>query len=171
MGGRFRLARVAVSACLVIWLGLVVSRRPSSSTSADGADLFLTSEPEPSASPISLAAATERVLSRGGMSEDARAETSEPEPPWISAGERAFLCGKPTSNHGPIRPPPFSPKLNGTPPLRWLHVPKTGTSFGNTVYHHACPSIPREASLGAGVHANFELKFVKKYVGHTWPRS
>lgn len=30
-------------------------------------------------------------------------------------------------------------------PLKWLHFPKCGTSFGSTVYHFACPGIAPDA--------------------------
>jgi len=30
----------------------------------------------------------------------------------------------------------------------WLHIPKCGTSFLNTLYHYACPGIPPNASVG-----------------------
>jgi len=30
----------------------------------------------------------------------------------------------------------------------WLHIPKCGTSFLNTLYHYACPGIPEDASVG-----------------------
>jgi hypothetical protein len=89
----------------------------------------------------------------------AAAELQEPE--WISKADRALLCGK-ASQRQPI-PVPFARRKETVAALRWLHVPKTRTSFGNTVYHHACPSIPAGASF-AGVGPPYEINFVKKYV-------
>eukprot|EP00040_Diaphanoeca_grandis_P019857 m.105183 g.105183 ORF g.105183 m.105183 type:complete len:425 (+) comp27627_c0_seq1:167-1441(+) len=45
-----------------------------------------------------------------------------------------------------------SPKLPAEPPtplkgIFWTHIPKTGTSFGNTVYRYACPRLPPEAIM------------------------
>ncbi|EGD78963.1 hypothetical protein PTSG_01937 [Salpingoeca rosetta] len=31
--------------------------------------------------------------------------------------------------------------------FRWLHIPKTGTSFAATLYSYACPQLPRNVSL------------------------
>ena len=49
--------------------------------------------------------------------------------------------------HGIALPRPALP-----PPLRlhWLHVPKTGTSFGTTIMHRGCPRIPTEATADDG---------------------
>ena len=33
------------------------------------------------------------------------------------------------------------------PRVKWLHVPKCGTSFANTLFHTACPSVPKNAAL------------------------
>ena len=33
-------------------------------------------------------------------------------------------------------------------PIAWLHPPKTGSSFGLTVYRHACSGIPADADVG-----------------------
>jgi len=33
----------------------------------------------------------------------------------------------------------------------WLHIPKCGTSFLNTLYHYACAGIPPSASVGTNV--------------------
>ena len=33
-------------------------------------------------------------------------------------------------------------------PVAWLHPPKTGSSFGLTVYRHACAHIPEDADVG-----------------------
>jgi hypothetical protein len=89
----------------------------------------------------------------------AAAELQELE--WISKADQALLCGKP-SQRQPI-PIPFARRKETAAALRWLHVPKTGSSFGNTVYHHACPSIPVGASF-AGVGPPYEINFVEKYV-------
>lgn len=32
--------------------------------------------------------------------------------------------------------------------IRWLHIPKTGTSFANSIWHYGCPNIPPGASVG-----------------------
>ena len=42
--------------------------------------------------------------------------------------------------------------IGGRPPtaptrLRWLHFPKAGTSFANTILHTACPKAPHDASV------------------------
>jgi len=34
----------------------------------------------------------------------------------------------------------------------WLHIPKCGTSFLNTLYHYACPGIPTKASVGTEIN-------------------
>lgn len=38
--------------------------------------------------------------------------------------------------------------------IRWLHIPKTGTSFANVVWHYGCPNIPAGASIG-----NYDERF------------
>jgi len=38
--------------------------------------------------------------------------------------------------------------------IRWLHIPKTGTSFANIVWHYGCPDIPRSASV-----ADYDTRF------------
>jgi len=46
----------------------------------------------------------------------------------------------------------------------WLHIPKCGTSFLNTLYHYACPGIPEDAEVGTKTdpeHQEFDL--TKKY--------
>ena len=47
--------------------------------------------------------------------------------------------------------PEVGPK--GTPvlPIQWLHIPKTGTTFANTIYRHSCQHIPDNATLEADV--------------------
>eukprot|EP00930_Biecheleria_cincta_P072337 TRINITY_DN59744_c0_g1_i1.p1 TRINITY_DN59744_c0_g1~~TRINITY_DN59744_c0_g1_i1.p1 ORF type:complete len:331 (+),score=34.97 TRINITY_DN59744_c0_g1_i1:194-1186(+) len=39
--------------------------------------------------------------------------------------------------------------MDSVQPIEWVHVPKTGSSFGNTLLHirGACPDIPRDADL------------------------
>ncbi|KAJ1456848.1 hypothetical protein M885DRAFT_563459 [Pelagophyceae sp. CCMP2097] len=34
--------------------------------------------------------------------------------------------------------------------IRWLHVPKTGTSFANAIFHIGCPGLPTWASMLVG---------------------
>lgn len=34
------------------------------------------------------------------------------------------------------------------PALRWLHLPKSGSTFQNTVFHYACPGLPPRAGYG-----------------------
>mmetsp|Transcript_107100 Transcript_107100/g.190298 ORF Transcript_107100/g.190298 Transcript_107100/m.190298 type:complete len:358 (-) Transcript_107100:54-1127(-) len=46
--------------------------------------------------------------------------------------------------------------------IRWLHVPKTGTTFGNTVWHYGCPSLPDDVSL-SNYSSNYERKMNKDY--------
>ncbi|KAJ8602445.1 hypothetical protein CTAYLR_001268 [Chrysophaeum taylorii] len=36
-----------------------------------------------------------------------------------------------------------------TRPVRWIHVPKTGTQFGNTVFRAACDTLPPYAAMRA----------------------
>ena len=40
---------------------------------------------------------------------------------------------------------PSLPGPRSLRPLRWLHIPKCGTSFGATIYHYGCPKIPPDA--------------------------
>lgn len=70
---------------------------------------------------------------------------------WISAAERALFCNAEAA--------PFPPR--STRSIRWLHVPKTGTSFMNTVWHHAC-DVPRDASA-ADFEGFYEREFAKRY--------
>merc|ERR1719315_988227 len=37
----------------------------------------------------------------------------------------------------------------------WLHIPKCGTSFLNTLYHYACPGIPPSAGVGTEIDPMF----------------
>ena len=46
------------------------------------------------------------------------------------------------------------------PALRWLHVPKTGSTFQNTVFHWACPGLPADAGYGPGARA---VNFARLY--------
>jgi len=46
--------------------------------------------------------------------------------------------------------------------IRWLHVPKTGTSFGNTVWHYGCPDLPSNVSL-ANYSSNYERRLNADY--------
>ena len=46
--------------------------------------------------------------------------------------------------------------------LRWLHVPKTGSTFQNTVFHWACPGLPHRAGYGPGATP---IRFAKLYDG------
>ena len=34
--------------------------------------------------------------------------------------------------------------------MHWLHIPKTGTSFGTTLMHRGCPRIPPDAAADDG---------------------
>lgn len=44
---------------------------------------------------------------------------------------------------------PTSMQLGGSvPAIQWLHIPKTGTSFVNTIYRYACSDIPVDATVG-----------------------
>lgn len=39
-------------------------------------------------------------------------------------------------------------------PVAWMHAPKTGSSFGLTVYRHACKGIPVDITVGCGPPIN-----------------
>jgi hypothetical protein len=47
----------------------------------------------------------------------------------------------------PLLPPPSSGRGRR---LHWLHVPKAGSSFGTTIYQHACPRLPDDAHADDG---------------------
>lgn len=49
-------------------------------------------------------------------------------------------------------------------PVIWLHIPKTGTSFINTLLHHPdiCPNFPADAYMMPG-HHGIEHKFLGKF--------
>lgn len=49
---------------------------------------------------------------------------------------------------------PFPKIQSDRKTIRWLHIPKTGTSFANIVWHYGCPDIPRNASV-----ANYKTHF------------
>lgn len=70
---------------------------------------------------------------------------------WLSAAERAALCD---GDAHPFPPP-------SRRPIRWVHVPKTGTSFMNTVWHHAC-RLPPTASA-ADFASMYEQQFADRY--------
>ena len=46
----------------------------------------------------------------------------------------------------------FSPTLVSDK-VYWLHVPKAGTSFLNTIFHWACPRVPSEIFLAKGIRS------------------
>ena len=70
---------------------------------------------------------------------------------WSTDAERAALCD------GAAHPyPPHSRR-----PVRWVHVPKTGTSFMNTVWHYAC-SLPPTASA-SDFSAMYEKHFAQRF--------
>lgn len=70
---------------------------------------------------------------------------------WLSAADRAALCDN--SAH------PFPRHAHR--PVRWLHVPKTGTSFMNTVWHYAC-TLPATASA-SDFSSMYEKQFAARY--------
>jgi hypothetical protein len=51
--------------------------------------------------------------------------------------------------------------------IRWVHIPKTGTTFGNTVLHTMCQPMPDEAGFGEEATTDpFEVPFqqmIRKY--------
>jgi len=54
----------------------------------------------------------------------------------------------------------------------WLHIPKCGTSFLNTLYHYACPGIPPSASVGTETdpeHQELDLS-VKYPMDESWDK-
>ena len=57
--------------------------------------------------------------------------------------------------------PAIASPTDATPSeIVWLHIPKCGTSFLNTLYHYACPGIPPFASVGTETdpeHQEFDL--------------
>jgi len=69
----------------------------------------------------------------------------------------------------PGNAPGYSPviaKHTGEEPdeIVWLHIPKCGTTFLNTLYHYACPGIPPSASVGKGTSEIFQtLDLTTKY--------
>lgn len=50
-------------------------------------------------------------------------------------------------------------------PVEWFHVPKTGTSFINTIYHSQCPSLPISATCPPASKKvrSPELMFMRNY--------
>ena len=46
--------------------------------------------------------------------------------------------------------------------LRWLHIPKTGSTFQNSIFHWACPGLPYRAGYGPGATP---IRFAKLYDG------
>ena len=77
----------------------------------------------------------------------------------ISDDDRRLICN-PALSFGPRR----------ETRIRWLHIPKTGTSFMNTIWHHGCPDLPLLAEAGM-FNESFERKFDKLYgpLNHTCP--
>lgn len=70
---------------------------------------------------------------------------------WLSVAERTALCD------GNAHPFP----RHSHRPVRWLHVPKTGTSFMNTVWHYAC-TLPAAASA-SDFASMYEKQFAARY--------
>jgi hypothetical protein len=70
---------------------------------------------------------------------------------WLSAAERALVCDREAH--------PFPPRSRQS--VRWLHVPKTGTSFMNTVWHYGC-TLPASASASE-FRSMYEQQFARKY--------
>lgn len=56
--------------------------------------------------------------------------------------------------------------------LAWFHAPKCGTSFGNTLFHYANQSLPKDAALEQqqelGQYADLKSQFLKKYPLDEW---
>jgi len=92
-----------------------------------------------------------------------------------SKGRRRHASLEPAPPAVPIeevcRCPPRQVPFKKRAPMSWVHIPKTGTTFANTLYHYACPRIPADTSVddlaakailgkkhkGAGIMANFLL--------------
>lgn len=51
--------------------------------------------------------------------------------------------------------------------VRWLHVPKTGTSFANTVWHYGCPDMADDVSVAA-YDRRFENEINERYPLEKW---
>lgn len=69
----------------------------------------------------------------------------------ITEEERNLICNA-----------PFPKNQSDRKKIRWLHIPKTGTSFANTVWHYGCPDIPHNASVG-DYNTHFEGELNKAY--------
>ena len=67
---------------------------------------------------------------------------------WLAPGSPALgqLCGANNST----RPWP----RRGDVPLRWLHIPKCGSTFASTYLRYICPSLHEAATLGAEIPAS-----------------
>jgi len=70
----------------------------------------------------------------------------------ISDEDRDLICNA-----------PFVPKAADAEQIRWLHIPKTGTSFANTIWHYGC-NIPEAVSV-----TDFTTRF-EGTLNDTYPR-
>jgi len=75
----------------------------------------------------------------------------------ISDEDRALICNASI---------PYPPK-EGRPPIRWLHIPKTGTSFANTIWHYGCPMLPENTSV-ADYDGRYEGHLNEEYPIEKW---
>ena len=85
-----------------------------------------------------------------------RARPAPPSPPWQNIRATPVTAAALSAASDP--PPAARCRALGLPawrqvPLRrmhWLHVPKTGSSFGTALVHRGCPRIPPEAAADDG---------------------
>lgn len=81
-----------------------------------------------------------------GAAEPSDREWAKVKPPREqSSGETVCIAKRVeiVDSNGTVQVPPPRRLAH----LFWLHIPKTGTSFGNTVYRYACPRLPHAARL------------------------
>lgn len=76
----------------------------------------------------------------------------------LSAEDRTLICDADAN--------PYTSSEH-SPSIRWLHIPKTGTSFANTVWHYGCPQIKENASVAA-YDRRFELSVNDLYPINDW---
>ena len=57
-----------------------------------------------------------------------------------------------------MQPADVQARGSAAQPLWWLHIPKCGTSFINTLYHYACPRVPRAVKADATVDPSMRAK-------------
>ena len=67
----------------------------------------------------------------------------------LENGDLDAICSSPWPN--PADAAGASPGSSSTPrPVRWMHFPKAGTTFLNSVFRHACPTLWKELKVALG---------------------